>query len=890
LRFTTNENEPQFMNLPQRIQSRIRALFRKRKLDAEMDEEMRSHIEMRTQSNIRAGMKPEEARLAALRRFGRRDSIREECQDQRGVRWIENFFRDVRFGVRQLRKNAGFTTVALLTLALGIGANTAIFSFVNAILLRPLPFKDPERLVMVFEAFQERGSHKDAVGAPVLGQWRQLSRSFDGLAGRGFGDFILTGMGQPETLSGAIVSANTFSLLGVKPLLGRDFLPEEETFGKHYAAILSYELWNRRFGGDSNIVGQTITVNSQACQVVGIMPPHTFFPDGNAQIWMPLAFSPDRLSQRHAHSYLVYGRLKSGVSLAQARADMDQVAGSIAKADTQNKGWGAEVYPLQEIMMGNSRTILLVLLGSVGLVLLIACANIANLLLARAAARTREFAIRMALGAGRGQIIRQLLVESLALATVGGIIGFALGQAGLRMLVHFSPPNLPRLWEGVPLDGMTLLFTLCITIVTGLVFGLAPALQTAKCTATTELSDRSRGSGGGHRRRRLRAALVISEMAVSLILLIGAGLMIRSFDRLLSQPLGFVPEHVVSMNFNLPDKSYPGRDERVRFFDQLLARASALPGVDSSALVAGLPLSGQDVNLVVNIPGAPPPASGEAASAGYSQVSPGYFHALKIPLLQGRDFSESDRPESSPVVVVDETFVKNFKLGSNAVGRRIGIGDGTPSAEIIGIVRDVKRLDLVQNAQGEMYRPYRQNCFGVMNLVLRTRRDPAEVTRAIRAEVDTLDRDLSFDRPRTMTELVASSAAERKLSAQLLGGFAGVALLLAAVGLYGVIAFNVAQRRSEIGIRMALGAQRADILRLVLRQGMSLALAGMCIGLVGALALARLLGSLLFEIQPNDPATFSVVPLVLATTTLLACFIPARRAMKTEPITALRHE
>jgi putative ABC transport system permease protein len=466
----------------------------------------------------------------------------------------------------------------------------------------------------------------------------------------------------------------------------------------------------------------------------------------------------------------------------------------------------------------------------------------------------------------------------------------ALGQAGLQLLVHLSPPNLPRLWEGVPLDGTTLAFTVTVTLVTGLVFGLAPALQIAKSTLTTELNDSSRGSSGSHHRRRLRAALVISEMAVSLVLLIAAGLMIRSFDRLLSQPLGFVPEHVVSMNFNLPDKSYPGRDERVRFFDQLLARASALPGVDSSALVAGLPLSGQDVNLIVNVLGAPPPAPGEAASAGYSQVSPGYFHALKIPVLQGRDFSESDRSESPPVVVVDETFVRNFKLGSNVVGRRIGIGDGTPSAEIIGVVRDVKRLDLAQAPQGEMYRPYRQSCFGVMNLVLRTRRDPAEVTRVIRAEVGALDKDLSFDRPRTMTELVASSVAERKLSVQLLGGFAGVALLMAAVGLYGVLAFTVAQRRREIGIRMALGARRADVLRLILRQGMALAVAGAVIGLIGALALARLLGSLLFEIKPNDPLTFAVVPLVLTATALLACWLPARRASQADPVVALRSE
>ncbi len=880
------------MKTARTIWSRLRSLGQgqRREVKREIDEELRFHIEQRTAEKIASGMSPEEAAREARKRFGNVQSVREECREKRGANFGEATIRDLRFAIRQLLKNPVFTAVAVLTLALGIGANTAIFRVVNAILLRPLPFKDPQRLVMVFEANRDRDSHKDAVGAPVLGQWRQLSRSFVGLAGRGFGDFILTGEGQPETLSGAHLSANAFSLLGVRPFIGRDFLPEEETFGKHHVAILSYELWRSRFGGDSNLIGQTITVNSETCQVIGVMPPHTFFPDGNTQIWMPLAFSPNQLSQRHNHSFQVYGRLKPGVSLAQARADMDRVAAGMAQADPQNKGWGAEVYSLQEIVIGDTRRILLVLLGAVGMVLLIACANIANLLLSRAAARSREFAIRAALGAGRGQIIRQLLVESLTLATLGAVAGLVLGQAGLRLLTHFSPPDLPRMWEGLPLDGMTLLFTLGVTVITGVAFGLAPALQTARRTVATELNDRSRGSSGGRQRRSVRAALVISEIAVSLVLLVGAGLLIRSFDRLLSQTLGFMPEHVVSINFNLPNKSYPGQTDKVRFYDQLLARVSAEPGITASALVAGLPLSDQDMKLRVDIPGAPQPRPEDVTAAGYSQVSRGYFEAMKIPLIQGRDFSESDRTESPPVVIVDQTFVKHFRLGPDAVGKHIGLGDGTPNAEIIGVVQDVKRLDLVQAPQGEMYRSYRQNCWGAMSLVLRTRRDPADVARAIRAEVDGLDKDLAFDQPRTMTELVASSVGQRTLTVQLLGGFAVVALLLAAVGLYGVLAFNVAQRRSEIGIRMALGAQRADVLRLVLWQGMTLALTGMAIGLVGAFALARLLGSLLFEIKPDDPATFLIVTVVLGATALLACFIPARRAMKIEAITALRYE
>ena len=797
---------------------------------------------------------------------------------------------DLRFALRQLLKNPGFTAVAVLTLALGIGANTAIFSFVNAVLLRPLPYQDPDRLVVVYENNAERDWHKNAVGAPVLGEWRQRSQTIDGLAAYKPDLMILTGKGQPETLTAVSLSANIFSLLGIQPMLGRGFLPEEETYGKHQVAVLSYDFWNRRFAHDPGIVGQTITLDSDAYQVVGIMPPHRSFPDGNAQVWLPLAFSPERLSQRHNHSYNVCGRLKPGVTLAQARADMDLVASRMAEADPQNKGWGAELFPLQEIMVGDSRPVLLVLLGSVGLVLLIACANIANLLLARAAARSREFAIRAALGAGRRQIVRQLLVESLVLAVAGGVAGLALGQAALELLIHFSPPNLPRLWEGISLDGTTLAFTLGLTLATGVLFGLVPALQTARSSLNADLNDTSRGSSASHQRRRTRAALVIAEMALSLVLLIGAGLLIRSFDRLLSKPLGFVPEHVVTMTFSLPDKTYPAQADKTRFFDQLLAQTRALPGVDSAALIYGLPLSGRDSSLSVDVVGAAPAAPGESVSAGYSQISTGYFRTLNMPLLQGRDFNELDQANSPAVVIVDEAFVKNFKLGDRVLGRHINVSDGGKNAEIVGVVPSVKRFNLTQAPQGELYRTYRQNCWGFLDLTVRTRRDPGELMRVMRAVVDGLDKNLPIEHPRTLTELVASSVADRRLSVQLLAGFAGVALLLASIGLYGVLAFAVTQRRREIGIRLALGAQRADVLRLILQHGLTLVVVGMVVGLAGALALARFLGSLLFEIKPNDPLTFMLVPLVLGVVALLACWLPARRAARVDPMVALRSE
>ena len=797
---------------------------------------------------------------------------------------------DLKFALRQLLKNPGFTAVAVLTLAIGIGATTAIFSFVNAVLLRPLPFKEPERLAVVFESNPERDWHKNAVGAPMLGEWRLRNQTFEELAAYKPETVSLTGRGQPETLRVAALSANILSLLGIQPMLGRGFLPEEEVFGNHHVVVLGYDLWMRRFGGDPKVVGQTLTLDSEVCQVVGVLPPRTFFPDGSAQIWMPLAFSPDRLRQRHNHSYLVYGRLKSQVTLAQARADMDLVAKQMEEADPQNQGWGTEVFPLQEILVGDSRAVLLVLMGAVGLVLLVACANIANLLMARAAARAGEFAVRVALGAGRRQIVRQLLVESLVLAASGGLVGLVLGAAVLELLVHFSPSNLPRLWEGISFDGSALAFAVGMTLVTGLVFGLAPALQTARSTLQADLNDGSRGSSAGHRRRWFRAALVVSEVALSIILLIGAGLLIRSFDRLLSRPLGFVPEHVMTLSFALPGRSYPGRAEKARFFDQLLAQARSLPGVDSAGLIYGMPLSGMNSSLSVDIPGAQPPAPGESVAAGYSQISPGYFRTLNIPLLQGRDFSDQDRGGSPAVVIVDETFVKNFKLRDRVIGRHLGVGDGTTNAEIIGVVRDVKRLDLAQAPQGELYRPYLQNCWGQMDLVVRTQRDPQDITRALRVAVDRLDKGLPMEQPRTLTQLVASSVAERRLSVQLLAGFAGVALLLASIGLYGVLAFNVTQRRREIGIRAAMGAQRGDILRLILGHAMTLVVVGMGIGLAGALALSRFLGSLLFEIKPNDPMTFALVPLVLTGVALLACWLPARRASQVDPMVVLRSE
>ncbi|HXJ58402.1 MAG TPA: ABC transporter permease [Verrucomicrobiae bacterium] len=800
---------------------------------------------------------------------------------------------DLRFAFRQLLKNPGFSAVAVLTLALGIGANTAMFSFVNAILLRPLPYADPGRLVLVFENHVTNGWSKMSIGAPVLEQWRNQNTVFEGLGAiQVYGNFALTGHGPPEMLRGSLFSANIFPLLRLQPWLGRGFLSEEETYGNHHVALLSYEFWKRRFGGDTNLIGQSLRLGGEPYTVIGVMPPGTISPDGARarDVWMPLAFSPDEIRQRHAHNYSVLARLKKGVTLEQARAGMNLIASRMAGDDPQNVGWGAEVHLLQEIIVGESRRLLLVLLGSVGLVLLIGCANLAGLLVARAAVRTREFAIRSALGAPRSALIRQLLTESGLLALLGGSLGILVARFSLDFLIRVSPPDLPRLTEGISLDAVTLVFTALITLATGVLFGLIPALQASNPTLSYDIAETTRGSSAGPRRGLTRCALVVGQVALSVLLMIAAGLTIRSFGRLLAQNPGYVPEHLLTMAINLPSQSYPNQAPRARLFNFLLAAVRDIPGVDAASLAFGVPLTSINSTLSVRVCDAPPPAPGESVAAGYAQVSPGYFATLKTPLLQGRDISDHDDTNTAPVMIVDETFVRNFKLGGRALGRRIDVGDGTDQVEIIGVVKDIKRVGMSEAVRGEMYRPYRQNCWGYLTLVLRTQRDPGDVTRAVRAALDALDKDLTLENVRTMSQLVAANVAQRRLSAHLLSAFAAGALLLCALGLYGVLAFTVAQRTREIGIRVTLGARRSDVLKLVVGEGMRLVLLGTALGLIGAFALSRVLQRLLYEIKPTDPFTYLAVTIVLASVAFLACWLPARRAARVDPIEALRHE
>lgn len=857
----------------------------------EIDEELQFHVDMRAAANVGSGMPSENASQTARKQFGNFQSIREQCRDIRGASFGETTLRDVRFGFRMLMKSPGFTAVAVLTLALGIGASTAIFSFVNAILLRPLPYPDSERLVMVWENNLRNGWTMSSVAPPMLGEWRRQNTVFEGLAAGVWGaNFTLTGRGEPQSIRGSTFSANIFSILRVRPVLGRDFLPQEEEFGNHHVVLLSHGFWQRQFGGDPQIIGQRLTLNAETYTIIGVMPPGTDFPNPGIELWTPLAFTQQRLAERNAHNYIVYGRLKPGVTLEQANAELAVISRRLEEADPANKGFGAFVLSLLEMKVSNWRATLLLLLGAVGFVLLIACANIANLVLARSVARTREFSIRVALGAGRGQVIRQLLTEGLLLAAVGGLGGVIVAYLGLKLLVQLSPANLPRISEGLQIDGMTLGFAALAIVVTGLVFGLFPALQLANPALARQMNESSRGSSAGLMRQRLRSGLVVAQVALSVMLLIGAGLMIRSFGQLLNQPLGFHTEQLVRVHLTVPLRKYPDIPARARFFEETLTRVKSLPGVRSATFVKGLPLSGDDENQGISIPGAPPPGPGEARSAGYAQVGPGYFRTMGIPLLQGRDFTEQDRADSQSVVIVDETFVKNFKLGDKVLGRQIKVTDSSEPSEIIGVVADVKRIGLASPSRGEIYRTFRQRCRPDMALLVQTDLDLDQIIGAIRAEVAAIDKDQPIQEVGTMTQLVASNIAPRKLSTSLVGGFAGAAMLLAALGLYGVLAYNVTQRTQEIGIRMALGARTRDVLALVVRHGMNLALVGIGVGVVGALILSRVMQGLLFKVEPTDPLTFGCVSLLLLGVALLSCWLPARRAARIDPMVALRYE
>jgi putative ABC transport system permease protein len=800
---------------------------------------------------------------------------------------------DVRFAFRLLAKSPGFTAIAVLTLALGIGANTAIFSVVNGVLLRPLPFRDPSRLVLI----AEKSSF------PVIStsyenylDWRDQSHSFESMEATRGGAITLTGAGDPERLNVRMVTAGLFSLLGINAHLGRTFLLEEDHAGGTPVALLSYGLWQRRFGGAQDIIGKAINLDSQPYTVVGVLPSgfQIFQPADVFLPFMPWAKTlPD---DRNWHPGIIpLARLKPGVSREQARVEMVGITKRLEQQyPDYNTGTSADVVGLQDQIVQNSRPALLLLLGAASFVLLIACVNVANLLLARAASRGREVAIRTTLGAGRARVIRQLLTESVLLSLAGGLLGVLMASAALGSLLKLAAGSVP---QGAPigLDPWVLAFTAGVSLFTGLLFGIVPAMRTAKLDLREALNEGSRGSTAGQ--HRLRGALVAMEIALAMLLLVGSGLLLRSFSRLQEVPPGFQPDHLLVADIPLSLTAYAKPGDRYQFFDRLVERARALPGVRSAAAASFLPVSGGGSIIHFNITGRPPKSPHEFVAAGYRTITPNYLETLGVPLLQGRLFTRADNEKSPAVVVINATMVHTFFPNENPLGKRLQLGalpeQTVPTMEIVGVVGDV-RPGLGIDPQAEMYLPYRQADLILpvfqLSVVMRTAGDPALQTAALRSALVEIDPNQPLVRVRTMEENMATTVAQPRFRAWLIGIFAALALVLAAVGVYGVMSYTVTQRTSEIGVRVTMGAQPQDVFRIIVGEGVRLALLGVGIGLVAALALTRLLRSFLFGISAYDPLTFIGVSLILTLVAVAASYFPARRATLVDPLVALRYE
>jgi len=810
---------------------------------------------------------------------------------------MDVLWKNLVYSARMLLKRPGLTAIAIIAIALGIGANTAIFSVVNTVLLQPLPYERPQELVML--STEQRNQALDGRGTfsvPDLLDVQQSTTTLAYVATYQRSGTMTTEGGDPERLIGAAVSADYFSVLGVKPVLGRVFTREEDKPGAAPVIVLSHALWQRRFGGDPGIIGREINLGGKAT-VIGILPAGFAFPisDENQDYWEPI-FSQEWLTkgmrEQRADRFLpVIGRLKPGATVQQAKADLDLLSQQVERRSPEsNTNIIFNAVSMHEDITRDYRTALLVMLGAVGLVLLIACANVANLLLARTAGRQKEVAIRMALGASRGRIAAQLLTESVLLSLVGGVLGLLLASWGTALLVAYGPADVPRLRD-VSLDRYVLFFTLGVSALTGILFGLAPALHASKPDPGNMLKESGRGySQSG--RNRMRSALIVAEVALSLMLLAGAGLLINSFWRLLRTDAGFDTRSVLALDIPLDRATYPKPEQQAAAFQQLIARMKSVPGVRDAAVVSNVPLTDFDIELSFQIEGHVPFKPGEEAVADYTVASPDYFRTMNIALLRGRVFTDQDTANSPPLIVVSNAFVKRYLPNEDAIGKRI-IFDGPNKVprEIVGIGGDVRRKGLDAEIQPEMYVPYLQKPERRLNLVIRTEtQDALQLLPAVRAEVKAFDPKQIIWRTQTLEGLLGTSVAPRRFNMMLLGIFAGVALVLAAVGLYGVMSYSVSWRTHEIGIRMALGAKRADVLRLVVRQGMIMTLVGLVLGLVGAFSLSRVLAGLLYGVSPTDPLSYVGVSIVLMAVALLACLVPARRATRVDPIVALRTE
>ncbi|HVG11098.1 MAG TPA: ABC transporter permease [Thermoanaerobaculia bacterium] len=891
------------MSLFKTISARLHGLLQREAVIGDIDEEMRLHLQMVMEENVERGMPPEEARRAALRSFGNLDKNRERAWEVRGGGVIEAFLQDVRYGARLLARHRGFTAVAVLTLGLGIGANTAIFSVVNELLLRPLPFPGAERIVMLWEVNPE-GREQNNTSSSNFRGWREQSSVFESLAAFTDQRVNLTGDrhsgGEPEEVPIQLATPELFRVLGVKPILGRDLRPEDALPDAPNVAVVSHGFWQRRLAGDPQAIGRSILLNGRPTTVVGVLPPgfqwhirHRSVSGRPADIWLAITL-PTEGPAASGRFLSVVGRLKPGVSYAEAEAEVKAIRARFERdfPDT-NKNWNAQILPLREQFVGNVRPALLILLGAVGFVLLIACANVANLLLSRAAAREKEIVLRTALGAGRLRVVRQLLTESLLLAGLGCLLGLVIAGWGVRALAAISPRDLVNL-QGVGLDLPVLVLTVAVSLVTGIVFGLAPALEATRLDLNESLKEGGKGAGGQSARgKRMRSALVVAEVALALVLLAGAGLLVKSFARLQAVDPGFEADNVLTLVVPLAGEKYQDDRQIVAFFRAATQRIGALPGVRAVGIVNYLPFyGGQGTGTDFTVEGRPAPAPGEAPATEVRIVDPGYFPAMGIPLLRGRNFTDFEAGEARHVVLVNEAMARQHFPGENPIGKRITVNmafEPVPT-EIVGIVGDVKHESLLEERLPAVYMPLPEVVFSFMTFVIRTTGDPADMAPSVRRTLRAIDPNQPVSAVRTMNKVMADTLSRARFNTLLLGLFAGLATLLSAIGIFGVMNYSVTLRTREIGLRIALGAQPREVLRLILKQGFLLTSIGVGIGLAGALALTRVMSGLLFGVGSTDPATFAAIVLLLTLVSLIACYIPARRATRVDPLAALRYD
>ena len=875
---------------------RVRAIFRAKSMDTGLDEELKFHRDRQFEKSIQSGLSPEEARRRVRLDFGGATQVTEECRDARGTRALEALRQDIRYGFRTLRKNPGFTCVALITLALAIGANTAIFSVVYGALLRPLPYADPDRLIVLNETHPRIGT----ISVSYLNflDWRAQNRVFSGMAVLAGVGHNLSGIAQPETISGQSVSSNFLSLIGVHPLFGRDFDPSEDKPGATPVVMLTYPLWQSHFAGRHDVIGRSVSLDGRGFTIIAVLP-RDFRTTEAVSVLEPLGVwltnNSSAFGRGNRGDTAAIGRLATGVTLTRALVEMQGIAARLATAYPQeNNQFGIALQPVRELFVGDIRPAILVLFAAVMFVLLIACANVANLFLMRAAGRTREIALRVAVGATGGRIVQQMLAESFVVAGLSGLLGLGLAVAGMRAMGSLIPAAAMS-GNGANLNGAVLLFALGAAALSAITFGLAPAMQSVRAGVYSRLKESGKSSTGGVRQNRWRTMLVVAELALSVILLAAAGLMLKSVYRLTAVDPGFRPDHVLRLNMSLTPAQYPN-DAAIRaFWRQLLDRVRALPGVESAALGTNVPLTNSHSRGDITVEGMLLPGPGSFPHPDRHAVSPGYLRTLGVRLLSGRDFADTDSETAPKVALINARLARDLFPGQDPVGKRFMPGRPDPARQpvwitIVGVVDDTRMYGLANPSRLEIYRPLAQGTPDEMDLIVKSRIELASLTSSIRGILTSIDRNQPISSISTMDQLVQDSVGSRRVTLILLGLFSALALVLAGIGIYGVIAYSVAQRTQEIGIRMALGAGREDVMKMILLQGARIASTGLIIGMLAAFVLTRYLEKLLFSVSPGDPTTFAMAALVLALVALLACYIPARRTLRVDPMTALRYE